>query len=255
MKAKLIDLLKRLRRAERSPSVVVRVHNPWKRRIALTLVIFASFLAIVGTYFIGEWRGGYLHFRTATRLGRLHDEITKLKTKNEQLGKRLVFLKHTMKINAASRASLEHTLQKQQSEFVRMKNDLAFYQGIVAPAQGSVGVTIGGFQVLPTEDPHEYRYQIVLVRSRGHAPADVHGKCWITVSGTRAQKKVTLSLKSLSPNGIAEKKFQLHYFQNLAGTLVLPAAFMPRRVSVKVLVSGDSGGQVIQTFSWPESKG
>lgn len=235
------------------PSLVVRPHNPRRRRIYLA----ASGLAVIGfvaaVYWFGESRGGYLHFSSAAKLSKANRALEIRSRENAKLRLRVSFLEHSLKLADQSAVIIKQSMIKQQDQINDLQRQLAFYRGIVTPAQTDSAVRIAGLQVLPDGSPREYRFQIVLVRGDEDTKVPLRGTCSVTVSGERGGKSERLSLGAVSPDTPDPLKFTLRYFANLSGALHLPAGFTPHQVDVSVDVQGK--GKISASYNWPAFRG
>lgn len=229
------------------------VRRERSRRPYLVFACVLVLLALAVAYLVGERRGGFLRFRTAAQIARINNALTGEAAANQKLQLRVAFLEHALALAHQSAVATRATLSRQQSELVKLHQDLAFYQGIFAPGSQDASVQIGGLQVLPTGQSREYRFQIVLVRADGKSSPPLAGTCSVTVSGERAGKALRLPLRAVSQGSDDPLRFTLRYFTNLAGTLDLPAGFTPHDVDVEVAIRG--GGTVKSSFSWPAFRG
>lgn len=208
---------------------------------------------IAGAYWLGESRGGYLHFRSAAALSRVNRALADQSRENARLHLRVSFLEHSLKLVNQSAVITKKSLIKQQGQLDNLQRQLAFYRGIVTPGETGAAVRIAGLQVLPAGSSREYRFQIVLVRGGENSKSPLRGTCSVTVSGERAGKKERLSLGSVSPDTPDPLKFTLRYFANLSGALRLPAGFTPHKIDVSVDVRGKS--KISTSYSWPAFRG
>lgn len=235
------------------PSLVVRPHNPLRRRIYLVLCVLAVIVLVAGAYWFGESRGGYLHFRSAAELSKMNQALETRSQENAKLRLRVSFLEHSLTLADQSAGIIKKTLIKQQGQINDLQRQLAFYRGIVTPAQTDSAVRIAGLQILPDGSSREYRFQIVLVRGDEDTKSPLRGTCSVTVSGERNGKSERLSLGAVSADTPDPLKFTLRYFANLSGALHLPAGFTPHQIDVNVDVRGK--GKISASYNWPAFRG
>ena len=234
-------------------ALVVRPHNPRRRRIYLVLSVIAVVALVAGAYWFGESRGGYLHFQAAEQLAKSNQALATQSRENAKLQLRVSFLEHSLKLADQSDVIIKKSLIKQQGLINDLQRQLAFYRGIVTPPETDSAVRIAGLQVLPDGSARAYRFQIVLVRGDEDSKSPLRGTCSVTVSGERNGKEVRLSLGAVSPDTPDPLKFTLRYFANLSGSLHLPAGFTPHQVDVSVDVRGK--GKISASYSWPAFRG
>lgn len=229
--------------------IVIRREHPRRRRFFAALALFVAVLALAASYLVGEHRGGFLRFESARQISRLNGAVRKESARNAELERRTAFLEHSLSLAASSTAALKASLSTQQQRLAKLKQNLAFYEGLVTPKDTSgAPVRIAGLQLIPMGASHEYRFQIVLVRTNGRKKPLLRGVCNVTVSGVRRGKTERLSLRAASQSGDDKLHFTLGYFTNLAGILALPSGFVPKQVDVNVELDG--GSTVSGSYSW-----
>ncbi|MGH8427124.1 MAG: DUF6776 family protein [Gammaproteobacteria bacterium] len=237
--------------------LVVKRERHGRRRLVTTLVavlVVGVILALAAAFLGGERWGGYRQLANRTETAKVTHALAAQSAQNAALKVRVAFLQHSLSLANASASALKANMATQQDEFVKLKQELDFYQGLVNPSgAGGAKVRIGGLQLLATTSAREYHFQIVLVRADGKTGPALAGTCEVAVSGTRNGKEVHLPLKTVAPGSADPLHFTLRYFTNLSGTLTLPAGFTPEEVEVRVQMHGDP--TVTGTYSWPVFRG
>lgn len=230
--------------------LVIRRERTGRRRFFAALALFVAVLALAAAYLLGEHRGGYLRFATAREISRLESALKAQTKRNADLQGRTAFLEHSLALAASSASALKTSLAAQQGQLAELKQNLAFYEGLVKPKDSSgAPVRIAGLQVMPTGALREYEFQIVLVRTDGKKKPPLRGVCNVTVTGLRNGKTEHLPLRTISSSASdTALRFTLGYFANLAGTLALPTGFEPKQVDVEVELQG--GEKVNGSYSW-----
>jgi hypothetical protein len=104
------------------------------------------------------------------------------------------------------------------------------------------------FQVTPTSVQRGYHFQLVLTQAFTSSGITT-GVVTLTLEGLEGQIAKSLTLAQLTDNKLKELPFRFKYFQEIAGDVVLPAGFVPRRVIVEVEPRG--GEKLQNSFDWP----
>lgn len=234
-----------------SPRLVVRPERPFRRRLRL-LAAPAVVAALVLAYFAGVYWGAPAHLRAA-EAGRLQKALAVQSAADDKLQARVAFLEQSLVLANQSEAATRKSLSEEQAKQVALRQKLAFYEGILNQGGDQSPVKIAGLQIIPTGNAHEYRFQIVLVRTRGRAAKPLSGTCELTISGERGGRDARLSLADLTSGGADPIKFRLRYFSNLAGTLTLPAGFTPDKL--EIAVKTDGAAEMTGSYSWPAFRG
>jgi hypothetical protein len=130
------------------------------------------------------------------------------------------------------------------------REELAFYRGIVAPADGSSGLKIQELSVTAGPASSEYRLRLVLVMASARHDRSVSGSVSLALEGAHDGNPVSYSLEELVGDSDAAIGFSFRYFQDFERELTLPAGFVPDRIMVEVNPKGRSAKVIRQAFEW-----
>lgn len=151
------------------------------------------------------------------------------------------------RVDAEAYAQVEKSLADLQSRLGEQSQELAFYRGIVSPADGMSGLRVQRLRVLPGVEAHQYRLRVVLIQA-GRQDAAVAGSLEVTVDGQQAGRAVSLPLGEIADQSKA-LSFSFRYFQELEADITLPADFEPQRVQVEVRTKA-ADAPVRQAYVW-----
>lgn len=155
-------------------------------------------------------------------------------SERKRLGSEVERLETMQQVDQDAYALLQQNFNSLQDEIVGLKEQLAFYQAVVAPDQGKPGVKIDRFSVRPADDGgYDYSLVLVLVQAPKNQ-AKAKGKFSLTVQGFLDGRKKTLSMAQLTEPSVESARVRFRYFQNISGRLRFPAGFVPQRISLKV---------------------
>lgn len=177
-----------------------------------------------------------------TARGELEDTRRRL----ENTRSSLTNVTRQLQIDQAAYKELRKELEDSNRQITELASELKFYHSIISPADGRSGVRIQDFDLQPTNSPEEYRYRLVLIQSLEHENP-VKGGVRFEISGTEDGEARTI----YSPPASGESMpAEFKYFQNFAGTVRLPAGFMP--AEIKAIFTADDDSVVERTYRWPE---
>lgn len=228
----------RRKRPARKSVLAVRPDNPRLRLIVTVSLVVVVVVAVVAAYLYGEHRGGYERLASTARHERLVQQRDTLIGKNVKLGQRVTFLKRSQVIDRHATQKVQQANTQLQSQVVELKKKLSFYTDIVAPGQVKSGVHVRALDVVSDGKPHHYRYNLVLLQAPRHS-REMRGTVKVVVVSADNQPGVTLN-----------RSFKFRYFENLRGSLQLPADFKPDRITVTVSPRGRSARRVSRSFEW-----
>jgi hypothetical protein len=142
--------------------------------------------------------------------------------------------------------------QKQvQDEMLELKEEVAFYRGIVSPSETASGLNIPSFTVQGIGKPGVYRFKLVLTQVKSNVRV-VRGYARVIFEGVKNGAQMQLSLKQVSGGALDKLKLRFKYFQNNEGEIVLPEGFLPSRVLVEVVPRGKGATRLKKTFDWSD---
>lgn len=240
------------------PRIVVARQRPWWLKPAL---IGGGGFALA----LGAW-GLYLYTRasTVTDFERAQLEVEELREERRSLTRDLrvardeirrleeqvAYIERSQQIDTEACNEVRESLTVLQAETSDLREQLAFYRGIVAPEQSRAGVRVHEFKLRPGSEPGRYSYELVLIQSVRHDKR-VAGRIQLELVGTRGADEVRLPWKELvSGDSGANLVFSLKYFEEFAGEIAIPRNFEPVRVLVTLVPEGNGSPRVDESFDW-----
>lgn len=222
------------------PNLVIRPHDPARQRNARLLVAtvwLGSLLIVAALVAVLASRAP-----SASRLAEL-EAATK---ETNDLKSRVALLTRSEQVAKAALGDLQQTLRDREEEIDGLRADLAFYGRLVGGGKRE-GLAVHALRITPVKDSKAWNFTATLTQNfkRGQ---DITGRVTLVVEGVADGKLKTLDWSSLSQgqdNSGIEYRFK--YFQQVSGTIMLPADFAANRVVVR---ADGEGGRVEQEFSW-----
>ena len=145
---------------------------------------------------------------------------------------------------------VETNLAELQRKIQEQREAIAFYRGIVSPADGGRGLRVQDLKLTKGNDERQYHVRLVLVQVMQH-DRSVKGEVDFSIEGAQDGVKMTYALEQLLPaDADSNWPFSFRYFQDFNRELVLPAGFTPERVNIEVISRTKSIASVKQSFSW-----
>lgn len=204
-------------------------------------------LALVGAFRYGQWHAGFDRARTNGEIADLKTELKDVQDSNAALHDQIIGLQRAREIDKAAHDQVQQNLSSLQAKMIDLREELAFYRGIVSPEDSSTGLKVQSLAVSSAGAPGHFHYKLVLIQARRHQDK-VAGTVTITVEGQQAGEPATRPVAGSSGGGKA-LAFSFRYFQNIEGDFTLPAGFKAGRVVVKVN-SRSSKSPITQDFDW-----
>jgi hypothetical protein len=221
------------------------------RAFLVLFVLIAGYLV----FEYGRIRAGYDTIDTANERGELVAHIDALDDEIEALQQEVALQETHREIDREAYKEVESSLITLQAKIVEQQNAIAFYRGIVSPADGKPGLRVQDFKLTRGGEEREFNLRLVLVQAMKH-DRKVSGDVSVSVEGNEDGEVKSYALTDLLPAD-ADKAwpFSFRYFQDFDRQIVLPDGFTPERVNVEVRSRTRSISSIEESFAWVTSQG
>lgn len=231
-----------------APRVAVRTHVPWYWR-CLVLAVGGGVMVGIGwlTYDLGRQYAGFDHSEAQREIDHLQDLNTKLQDENAKLGTAVAAAERQLQIGIAMHGNLSGQISTLSDENALLKEDLAFFQTLMASGGDPGGISVNRFRVQPDVLPGEYRYRVLIAQSRQRV-TDFRGRLQFIVDLDRDGKSEVMSI----PNGEAEAQaynLTFKFYQRVEGTFLVPLGAVIKKVQVRVMEAGNPTPVSTQTVT------
>ena len=219
----------------------------WVQRAAVAVaLIFSAYLI----FEFGRIQAKYNIVDAAAEQQTLENEIQGLENQIVALKQEIALLKTHRDIDSEAYQVVEANLGDLQKKIQEQRDAIAFYRGIVSPADGGRGLRVQDLKLTKGKDERQFHVRLVLVQVMQH-DRSVRGEVDFSIEGAQDGVEVTYALKQLLPaDANSNWPFSFRYFQNFDRELVLPAGFTPERVNIEVISRTKSIASVKQSFLW-----
>jgi hypothetical protein len=231
--------------------LIIRSHHPWRHRAKIASVAVVLVLAGWGIFKYGQSSAGFDNDSLHQSHELLQELVQQEKQTNQNLREQIAILQRASQVDKQAYAGVEASLKQVQDEMLELKEEVAFYRGIVAPAETESGLNIADFKLTSIGDEQVFRFKLVLTQLKSNVRV-VKGYAEVVFEGVKDGAQVQLSLKQLTGGALDKIKLRFKYFQNQEGEVVLPAGFLPSRVLVEVVPSVKGMTRLKKTFDWSD---
>ncbi len=234
----------------KSTHVIVRSHHPRLRRFVIGALAIAT-LAIGWLLFeYGRMAAGYSLVEAMQREHVLGQRISGLEGENGRLKSQIALFERTAGIDRRAYEEVDRSLTDLQNEVLELRQEVAFYRGIVHSEDATPGLRIQSFK-LRQDEPTQYQYRLVLTQL-ATTNIRVQGEAEIALSGMLNGDPVELAQRDILDQQGQDLRFDFRNFQELRGSLRLPEGFVPQRVMLKAAPKGGKGAGAERTLSWTD---
>jgi hypothetical protein len=234
-----------------SSRLIIKSHQPWRHRLKVGGSVLASVLVLWGVFEYGFSRAGYDNASLLQEREAMQEGLKAAKEENRRLSERISILERAAQVDQQAYAQVEESLKQAQDEMLELKEEVAFYRGIVSPAETASGLAVTRFQLENIGEEHTYRFKLVLSQLKTNNRV-VKGYARVAFDGVMAGEQRQLDLKELSRGKQDRLKLRFKYFQDIEGDVVLPEGFLPSRVLVEVVPTGKNATRLKKSFDWSD---
>lgn len=239
--------------ATKTTTFIVRQHRPWKALFVVLLLIGGYIGSSYWLYLHAQLRAGFDERAAAARQSDLQQHLAAIKKQDESLRARVAILERSNQIDRESRTQVRDRVRELQDENLELKQELAFFRGIVSPKDHKAGLKIQSFELSSGGAAQLYHYKLILTQVLKNERFAV-GTVKLAVKGTLAGQREQLSLAKLDDDGQDSIGFRFKYFQTFEGNLRLPPGFQPQSVSLVVVPTTKGLDRLDQDFPWDLGK-
>jgi septal ring factor EnvC (AmiA/AmiB activator) len=215
-------------------------------------------LALVAVYLVFEYgriSAGYDVVDAANERSALNEHIDTLDDEIAELRQEVAVLERHREIDREAYKEVEGSLIALQERIQEQRDDIAFYRGIVSPADGKPGLRIQDLRLSRAAKERHFNLRLVLVQAMKH-DRKVSGDVAVSVEGSEGGEARTYALAELLPaDAEADWPFSFRYFQDFDRQLVLPDGFTPERIHVEVRSRTRSISSIEESYAWATSQG
>ena len=221
------------------------------RAVVAALLIACSYLV----YEFGRIQAGYNVVNAAFERQDFAAEIDDLEDEVIALKEQITLLETHRDIKSEAYRDIEASLTELQTRIQEQRDDIAFYRGIVSPADGKSGLRVQNLRLTRGTAEREYNIRLVLVQAKQH-DRKVSGDVNLSIAGNQNGVETTYTYAQLLSDKTQKKwSFSFRYFQDFERLVVLPDGFMPERVNIEVRSRTRSIASIKESFSWTISQG
>ena len=221
------------------------------RAVLVAVILLGAYLV----FEFGRIQGGYNLVDAVEERRQFEEVIAGLEGEIVALNEEITLLETHRDIESEAYKNVESSLTDLQAKIQEQRDALAFYRGIVSPADGNSGLRVQDLKFVRGKEERAYSVRLVLVQAMKH-DRKVSGDVVLTIEGDQDGVETTYSYPELKPEeGEGTWAFSFRYFQDFERPVVLPDGFTPERINVEVVSKTRSIDSIEESFSWATSQG
>ncbi len=217
---------------------------------------FLTALILICAYLIFEFGRIQADYNVVDAAQERHEyevQIAELEREIVTLKEQVTLLETHRDVDREAYRDVEESLAKLQEKIQEQRDAIAFYRGIVSPADGRAGLRVQMMKLSRVGDERAYNVRLVLIQSMRH-DRKVSGEVAFSIEGDQDGRTTTYAYQDLLPaDAESEWPFSFRYFQDFDRTIVLPEGFTPERVKIEVRSKTRSIASIEEDYSWARS--
>ncbi|MCW8828520.1 MAG: type II secretion system protein M [Gammaproteobacteria bacterium] len=227
---------------------VVRARTQRQRQLLMLAAVVVMVLLGWGLFEYGRYQGGFDRFAVREDIQAQRQRLDELADENARLREQRAIIERSGQIEQEAYKQLQGTVNGLQDELLELKEELAFYRGIVSPGDANKGLNLQSFELTPGRGARSFRFKMVLTQVLSTGTV-AYGNIALSIVGTQegADKEYTLAQLSDNSKGL---QFRFKYFQAFEGDISLPEGFLPSKVNLVVKPRSRTHKQLTESVDW-----
>ena len=210
-------------------------------------------LVLGGGYLIFEFgriQGGYDVVAAADEREQFEAQILALENEIVTLNEQKAMLQTHREIDREAYTDVEASLTDLQAKIQEQQDAIAFYRGIVSPADGNAGLRVQDFRISRSSSERAFNLRLVLVQAMKH-DRKVSGDVVLSIAGIENGEEKSYTYAELKPETADSAwAFSFRYFQDFDREVILPDGFTPERITVGVESRTRQIASIEENFVW-----
>lgn len=246
--ASLVRSLQR-RLGNSAQRLVVRKHVAWYWRW-LGYATLGAVVMGVGwtTYDYGMELAGFRRSEATRVVDSLKEEIRGRETVIAELRSQVASAERQMQIERATYGDLARQVKTLTEENATLREDLGFFQSLMAAGGKEGSVSINRFRVQPEALPGEYRYRLLLVQS-GQRVKEFQGTLQFVLNLEQGDRKYVLTLPREGERDSRDYQVNFKFFQRVEGTFKVAPEAVVKSLQIRVFENGSIAPKLSQTVT------
>lgn len=228
------------------PRFVVRPHDPAAQRRRLVGLALAWAGCVLLAAVAGFWLGDRGPLASPE-----HKRERQTSAENESLKQQVALLTRSEQVARIAAQELKRTLAEREEEIAGLRADLAFYARLTGGDAQRAGLSIQDVRLRRVGTSNAYNVTVTLTQNAKRGE-ESRGRITLALEGVRGDRLALIDWATLG--GPAEKDglpFAFKYFQQVNGTLIVPAGFVPNRLRVTAQPQG--GDALVRDVAWNDA--
>ena len=232
-------------------------HSHGRGRVFVTRLVIAVLVLVCAylVYEFGRIQANYNIVDAGHERDAYEARIVSLSEEIESLKETIARLETNRDIDSSAYKDVESSLLELQEKIQEQAAEIAFYRGIISPADGVAGLRVQDLRLSRANTERTYNVRLVLVQSLKH-DRTVSGDVNLIVQGVQNGSEVSYPYAQLlATEADSNWAFKFRYFQDFDREIILPDGFTPESIRIEVQSKTRSISSIEESFAWTTSPG
>ena len=232
-------------------------HSHGRGRVFVTRLVIAILVLVCAylVYEFGRIQANYNIVDAGHERDAYEARIVSLSEEIESLKETIARLETNRDIDSSAYKDVESSLLELQEKIQEQAAEIAFYRGIISPADGVAGLRVQDLRLSRASTERTYNVRLVLVQSLKH-DRTVSGDVNLIVEGVQNGSEVSYPYAQLlATESDSNWAFKFRYFQDFDREIILPDGFTPESIRIEVQSKTRSISSIEESFAWTTSPG
>lgn len=228
------------------PKLTVQRALPWPVRAFLVAAIGLAGAAAMWAFENGPVLPGADPHTLRAQLSHYKSQIETLSAERDQYSATANAAESQLNIERSAQKQLAAQMKVLESENVRLKEDLAFFESLLPNATGPEGITIRRLKIDQIA-PNQVRYRLLIMQG-GKGDQFFTGNLQLSVNTLQTGKSAMMVFPEATSADQDKFKLRFRHYQRVEGILTLPEGSVAKLVQARVLDKGQVRAQMSANF-------
>ncbi len=192
-------------------------------------------------YGLGRSITGFNPSAIEEQLAVFQEQAEKLRGERDQLSTTVNAAESQLNIERSAQKQLVMQVKALESENIRLKEDLAFFESLLPADTGSQGVSIRRLKA-DIVAPNQLRYRLLIMQG-GKGGHDFVGNLQLAVTVLQGGKSAMIVFPDGKASDADKFKLGFKHYQRVEGVLILPEGALMKAVQARILDRGQIRAQ------------
>lgn len=231
-------------------SMEVVPYRPYHRFFVVLAFLGITLVLVVAAYYMGYYNGSKKERAAENERDELLSYSGEKTAEVERLQQQVANLTMGSEIDRQANVEVRTQVVALKNRIAELERDNTFYRDLMSPKDKAKGILMGEPIITSSDNALEFKYSLIIKQLVANHK-QVKGYIEFILVGKEAGKAKTIALKDVSDNVSVDKiKLNFKYFQRIEGKILLPVAFTPERIELKLVSTRPKKRVIEKPFSW-----